>query len=74
MIDSDKVKTFEQKYKLGKELGSFKIEYEAKHVKYTSASCYRAELEDGSIRTCGNVILKIFIFQNEFIFLFLKKL
>ena len=56
VIDSDKVKTFEQKYKLGKELGEFKLEYEAKHVKYTSASCYRAELIDGSIRMRGNVI------------------
>jgi len=41
--------------KIGSELGDFKIEYQAKHIKFTSSSCYRAELIDGSIRTRGNV-------------------
>ena len=56
VIPSDKVNEFQQKYKLGHELGEFKLEYEANHIKFTSASCYRAELTDGSIRTRGNVI------------------
>ena len=55
VINSDDIKKFEQKYKIGRELGEFKIEYEATHVKYTSYSCYRAELIDGSIRMRGNV-------------------
>lgn len=55
VIPSDKVNVFEQKYNLGKELGEFKIEYEAKRIKFTSASCYRAELIDGNIRMRGKV-------------------
>lgn len=55
VIPSDRLNDFEQKYKLGQGLGEFKIEYEAQHVKYTSKSCYKAILTDGSIRTRGNV-------------------
>ena len=55
VIPTDKVHLFEEKYVIGKGLGEFKLEYAANHVKYTSASCYRAELVDGSIRTRGNV-------------------
>ena len=45
----------EQKYKLGHELGMFKIEYEAEHVKFTSKTTYKAILTDGTIRTRGKV-------------------
>ena len=55
VIPTDKVHLFKEKYVIGKGLGEFKEEYAANHVKYTSASCYRAELVDGSIRTRGNV-------------------
>ena len=55
VIPSELAGKFEQKYKVGKELGQFKLEYEANHIKYTSASCYKAELVDGSIRTRGKV-------------------
>ena len=55
VIPNDKVDKFEQKYKVGSGLGEVKCEYEANHIKYTSASCYKAELVDGSIRTRGKV-------------------
>ena len=55
VIPSKCVKLFEQKYKLGHELGEFKIEYDAKHIKYTSNTTYKAILKDGSIRKRGNV-------------------
>ena len=55
VINSDRIDEFVQKYKIGNELGQFKEEFVAKHVKYTSNTTYRAELIDGSIRTRGNV-------------------
>ena len=55
VIPSERLNDFEQKYKLGHDLGMFKIEYEAEYVKYTSASCYKADLVDGSIRQRGKV-------------------
>lgn len=55
VIPNDRLKDFEQKYKLGHELGMFKIEYEAEHVKFTSKTTYKAILTDGTIRTRGKV-------------------
>ena len=55
VIPKDKVNEFEKKYKIGQGLGEFKKEFEANHVKFTSSSCYRAELIDGSIRMRGKV-------------------
>ena len=55
VIPNEKLNEFEQKYKLGNELGEFKVEYEATSIKYTSASCYKADLVDGSIRMRGKV-------------------
>ena len=55
VIPSECVKQFENKYKLGHELGEFKVEYEAAHVKFTSKTTYKAELIDGSVRTRGKV-------------------
>ena len=40
---------------IGVDLGEFKIEYVAKHIKFTSKKCYRAILTDGSIRMRGYV-------------------
>ena len=55
VIPNERLNDFEQKYKLGHELGMFKVEYEAKLIKYTSASCYKADLIDGSVRMRGKV-------------------
>ena len=55
VIPNERLNEFEQKYKLGHELGMFKIEYEAQYVKFTSKTTYKAILTDGSIRTRGKV-------------------
>ena len=55
VIDSSNVNTFAQKYMIGSNLGNFKVEYEAKHIKFTSSTCYKALLTDGSIRMRGKV-------------------
>ena len=55
VIDSSAVNKFAQKYMIGSDLGNFKVEYEAKHIKFTSKTCYKAVLTDDSIRTRGKV-------------------
>ena len=54
-IPSDKVNELTALTPIGTELGSFKIEYEATHVKYISSANYVATLVDGSTRIRGNV-------------------
>ena len=55
-IDNEDVNKFAQKYVIGHELGNFKIEYIANRIKFTSRTCYKAELNDGSTRTRGKVL------------------
>ena len=55
VINSDKVNAFSQKYSIGNELGQMKVEYQANRIKYTSPSCYKAELIDGNVRMRGLV-------------------
>ena len=54
-ISNNDINEFTKKCIIGNELGQFKIEYQANHVKYTSASCYKAELVDSTLRTRGKV-------------------
>ena len=55
VVPSERVQIFEKRYKIGHELGMFKIEYEAEHVKYTSNATYKAVLVDGNVRMRGKV-------------------
>ena len=54
-ISNNDINKFTKKCIIGNELGQFKIEYQANHIKYTSASCYKAELVDSTLRTRGKV-------------------
>ena len=53
VVDNDKVDILP--ITIGNELGQFKIEYIAKNIKFTSPKCYKAILNDDSIRTRGKV-------------------
>ena len=53
VVDNDKVDILP--ITIGNELGQFKIEYVAKNIKFTSPKCYKAILNDDSIRTRGKV-------------------
>ena len=55
VIPTKNIQQLEAVNKIGTELGEFKIEYQAVHTKYTSASCYKAELIDGNVRMRGIV-------------------
>ena len=54
-IPNERFNDFEQKYKLGHDLGMFKCEYEASYIKYTSNTTYKAILTDGTTRMRGRV-------------------
>ena len=54
VVDNDKVDILP--ITIGNKLGQFKIEYIAKNIKFTSPKCYKAILNDDSIRTRGKVI------------------
>ena len=55
VIDDENVNKFTNMFSIGDKLGELKIEYQAKNIKYTSKTCYKAILIDGSERMRGIV-------------------